>query len=262
MTEERQQEKYEPSELTPLGQKIFDFCQKNPAVVFNNPPDYQEEFKKEYREEMKDPRSVGYVEFSKIFFENKLLKNFFDKIEAGTRLLMLISAWGKLITVVAKLEYLYKCVDIPVNHRVDLFMPKSFIRHFGYGGLWFNFIQAVAVVDGLTKEMAVLDPEAEIFMKKAGKYAISFEEYCLKNLKIEVMRVGGFYEMIKDGAFRKDQLFRIIKIFGGKITLPFGGEIHSGEIVSGDFLASLIKADFTGNNISIKYLEGEKCRRF
>ena len=179
-TKEKSKALYELTKLLPLGQKIYDFCQDFPAVVFNAPAEHQSEFQEQYAEQIADTEHdhSSYLNRSGAFFyENKPVKDFLERIEEGTYLMLSIMGKKDLATVVAKVGAFYSDNDIPKSCRVDFHKTRGFKKHIGGIHVWSGHILAVTVVDGLKKEMVVLDPDAEIFLAKARKYAVTVEEY-------------------------------------------------------------------------------------
>ena len=236
---------YKPVKLAPFGQKIYDFCQEFPAVVFNAPADYQKEFQAQHAELIADVKydHCDYLRRSgQFFYENKPVNDFLKKIEQGTFLLFLTMGEESCVTVVARVEDLYRSNDIPITYRIDFHKTKGFKKHVGGVHVWSAHIMAVAAVDGLQKEMAVLDPSGEIFFAKARKHAVTVEEYYQRNIRVEVIATDCCFKSSGGQGLVDNQIFRVIKVFGGKTCYPgTKDEIRPGMLIDKHSLAILVE---------------------
>jgi len=246
------EQNYKPVELRPMGQKLYDLSQELPGVVFDAPPDYQDKFREHYAEQMADKeydhaRHLGMSGY--LFYEGKPIREFFDPVEEGTLIMLLMG--GKkdvdLVTVIVKVGELYKDGSIPQNYRIDFHQTGGFKKNVGGGNVWSGHILAAAIVDGLSKEMAILDPEAEIFAKKARKYAVTLEEYHQRNFRIEVVPGRQVLTVGFSDGLTMDRIYQVVSVRGRELLIP-GSEIKivPGILVSGSLLGKLEQLGLKG----------------
>ncbi|MBT3356183.1 hypothetical protein HN784_01880 [bacterium] len=244
-TKEKSKALYKPTELLPMGQKIYDFCQEFPMVAFNAPAEHQEEFREKFAEEIADTEldHSRYLQMSGgFFYGNKPINDFLEKIEEGTFLLLSIMGRKDLVTVVANVGAFYSDNDIPKSCRVDFHKTRGFKKHIGGVHVWSGHILAVAVADGLQKEMSILDPDAEIFLAKARKYAVKPERYYQLNFRIEVAAADYCFKTLKGGKFTDNQIFRVVEVRGKKVICPgTEAEIYPGLLIDHHSLEALSK---------------------
>lgn len=232
---------YKPTKLLPFGQKLYDFCQEFPAVVFNAPADYQEEFKKEYASQMADTvlDHSRYLRMTAgLFYKNKPINDFLEKVEEGTYLMLSVMGKKKLVTAVVKVGAYFSDQGIPESCRIDFHKTRGFQKYVGRADIWSGHVLAATIVDGLRREMAILDPDAEIFIAKARKYAVTLDEYYQRNFQIAVTEIpDSHFRTMIDGEMMINKLFRVTeargRLFypGTEVEIQIGNKIDANSLM-------------------------------
>jgi hypothetical protein len=164
---------YKPVVLPPFLEAIRIFCQDNPIVSFNAPPDLQSEFHKAIGE-LVEPTAWLKNIYRAQLFPNRPMIAYLKNIHPGDMFLAFVldKKLGGL-TIASKVEKIWKVNDLPPDWRVVIHETKTYRRYFGDGGLWTGCIVAMTRINCLKREMCWSDPEARIFMEKAKKYGIA-----------------------------------------------------------------------------------------
>jgi hypothetical protein len=201
------------SPLTPWGKELKEFCQQNPQVAFNLPPQDQPEFVESLQGMEITEHRIG---LNGMFFQNKPMLEFFQQLEAGDMMMMLVAAGkGEFLTIVARLEEFYKTDDIPVNARIDIRRTKTFKRVLGeYENIWLGGVVAATCVKNLMHEMCIRDDCGEIFREKALKHAVSPQDYHQLYPKLKMLDTGERVCELADGLIYEGPIFRVIEVSG------------------------------------------------
>ena len=193
-----EEEKYVPQTLSLFGCKIMKFCQENPGVIFNAPPDYQPGFVAEIQE----CSTVGSMYLRRIFFENKPIVDLLDTVRKGDLLLFIVASRKGSLTAITEVQEISNFGDIPQNRKLDIFRTKTFDRSLGaYQNLWAGSIIAATTINGLSRKMCWKDPEGKIFMTKAKKYGVR-----TRNNQCSAVPSRGFRKMFETAVMKGNLL--------------------------------------------------------
>ena len=248
---------YEPEKLTSEGERIKQFCDKHPAVVFNAPPDHQQEFINWISRRKKIPGEELPKEslaLHAVFYQDKPVKKFLEKVQPGDMLLVLIPDGESWVTLLVRAQELYQDGDFPSNWRVDFHHTKTCQRTLGkHYALWSGHIAAIAAIRTLKREMCWKDPDMKIFMQKAARYAVDPEELHRLQLKIEVVNVHSPVVEVDHGLLVQNDIFMIKKMSVGALETGGGMMVEAGSRLTSKALAFLEKhPDF--ESVAITYI--------
>jgi len=139
--------------MSPLEQKLFDFCNENPKVAFDAPPEFQEKFLKNCSE-----FGSSRMRNLKIFYYGTPIKEFFEGIEEGAWLLIFAKFHDGFFTFGGQFA----------RYVLRGFYPRSDKIYFQGGPIEYlispDIVAVVKSRPGVLEGGSCFDPEAEIFM--------------------------------------------------------------------------------------------------